>query len=72
VLRTCIVQNSENDLSEHNVHYRQRFENHDDVQFVIFFSVLVVVVAIVVVIAVIVVIVFVILSSLFAVSIVSI
>ncbi len=51
MLKTCIVQNLKNDLNKHNVHCRQRFENHDDVQFVKFFNVLVVVVAIVVVIA---------------------
>jgi Flp pilus assembly protein TadB len=72
VLRACIVQNSEDDLSEHDAHYRQRFENHDDVQLVRFFSVFVVVIAIVVVIAVVVVIVFVVLSFSFVVSIVSI
>jgi uncharacterized membrane protein len=60
------------DLNEHDVHCRQRFENHDDVQLVKFLSVLVVVVSIVVVIAVVVVIVLVVLSSSFVVSIVSI
>jgi t-SNARE complex subunit (syntaxin) len=74
VLKVCIIQNSKNDLSEHDVHCRQRFENHDDVQFVKFFNVLVIVVSIVVIIVVVVVIVIVlvVLSSSFVVSIVSI
>jgi magnesium-transporting ATPase (P-type) len=76
MLKACIVQNSKNDLNKHDVHCRQRLENHDDVQFVKFFNVLVIVIAIVVVIAVVVVIVFVIVFvvffSSFIVSIVSI
>ncbi len=72
MLKACTVQSSENDLNEHDAHCRQRFEDHDDVQLVRFFSVFVVVVAIVVVIAVVVVIVFVVLSSSLVVSIVSI
>jgi uncharacterized membrane protein len=67
-----MIQSSENDLSEHDIYCRQRFENHDDVQFVRFFNVLVVVVAIVVVIVIVVVIAFVVLSFSFVVSIVSI
>jgi hypothetical protein len=74
VLKACIVQNSKDDLSEHDVHCRQRFENHDDVQFVKFFNVLIIVASIVVIIVVVVVIVivFVVFSFSFVVSIVSI
>jgi t-SNARE complex subunit (syntaxin) len=74
VLRACIVQNSKDDLSEHDAHCRQRFENHDDVQLVKSLSVLVVVIAIViaVVVVIIIVIVFVVFSSSLVVSIVSI
>jgi t-SNARE complex subunit (syntaxin) len=72
VLKACIVQNSKNDLSEHDVHCRQRFEDHDDVQLVKSFNVFVIIVAIIVIIVVVVVIVFVVSSSLFVVSIVSI
>jgi heme/copper-type cytochrome/quinol oxidase subunit 2 len=72
VLKACIVQNSKNNLNKHDVYYRQRFKNHDDVQLVKFFNVLVVVVAIVVVIVVVVVIVFVVFSFSLVVSIISI
>jgi type IV secretory pathway component VirB8 len=74
VLKACIVQNSEDDLNEHDAHCRQRFEDHDDIQLVKSFNVLVVVVSIVVVIVVIVVIViaFVVFSFSLVVSIVSI
>jgi t-SNARE complex subunit (syntaxin) len=72
VLKASIVKDSEDDLSEHDAHCRQRFEDHDDVQLVRFFNVLVVVIAIIVVIVVIVVIVFVVFSSSLVVSIVSI
>jgi hypothetical protein len=72
VLKACIVQNSKNDLSEHDAHCRQRFEDHDDVQIVKFFNVLVVVASIVVVSVVVIIIAFVVSSFSFVVSIVSI
>ncbi len=44
MLRACIIQNSEDCLSEYDVHCRQRFEEHDDVKLVKFLDVFVVVV----------------------------
>jgi hypothetical protein len=70
VLKARVVQNSKNDLSEHDVHCRQRFEDHDDVQLMKFLDILVVVVVIIVIIVI--VIVFIVLSSLFVASIFSI
>jgi hypothetical protein len=52
VLRARAVQSSEDDLSEHDAHCRQRFENHDDVQLVKLLDVFAVVAAIVVVVVV--------------------
>jgi uncharacterized membrane protein YgaE (UPF0421/DUF939 family) len=72
VLKADRLQSSVRDVTKHSAHDRQNLEDHDDVQLVKFFSVLVVVVAIVVVIAVVVVIVFVVLSSSLIVAIVSI
>jgi hypothetical protein len=69
VLKTYVIQNSKNDLNEHDAYCWQRFESHDNVQFMKFFNVLVVVAIVVVVI---VVIVFVVFFSSFVVSIVSI
>ncbi len=66
MLKACIVQNSEDDVSEHDAHCRQRFENHDDVQLVRFLDIFVVFTSSIVVVVV------VILSSSLVVSIVSI
>ncbi len=71
VLKACVVQNSKNWLSEHNVHCRKRFEKYNDVQFVKSFNVFVVIV-VSIVIVVVVIIVFVVFSFSFVASIVSI
>ncbi len=44
MLKACIIQNSEDCLNEYDVHCRQRFEKHDDVELVKSLDVFVVVV----------------------------